>query len=40
MRLITLAIHTYDRAMEVKQLLENEGIQTTLQNVNLEQPEV
>lgn len=40
MRLITLAIHTYDRAMAVRMLLEAEGIPVTLQNVNLEQPEV
>jgi len=40
MRLITLAIHTYDRALAVKSLLEAEGIVVTLQNVNLEQPEV
>ncbi len=40
MRLITLAIHTYDRAVAVKNLLEAEGIEVTLQNVNLEQPEI
>ena len=40
MRLITLAIHTYDHAVAVKNLLEAEGIPVTLQNVNLEQPEV
>lgn len=40
MRLITLAIHTYQRALEVKSLLEAEGIDVTLQNVNLEQPEI
>ncbi len=40
MRLITLAIHTYDRAQAVRMLLESEGIHVTLQNVNLEQPEV
>ena len=40
MRLITLAIHTYDRAVAVRMLLEAEGIPVTLQNVNLEQPEV
>lgn len=40
MRLITLAIHTYDRALAVRQLLEAEGISVTLQNVNLERPEV
>lgn len=40
MRLITVAIHTYDRAVELKNLLEKEGIQVTLQNVNLETPVV
>lgn len=40
MRLITVAIHTYDYALSVKSLLESEGIRVTLQNVNLEQPEV
>lgn len=40
MRLITLAIHTYDRAVAVRNLLEGEGIPVALQNVNLEQPEV
>lgn len=40
MRLITLAIHTYDRALAVRQLLEAEGIAVTLQNVNLDRPEV
>lgn len=38
-RLITLAIHTYDKAVEVRRLLEAEGIEVTLQNVNLEHPE-
>ena len=40
MRLITVAIHTYERALSVKALLEAEGIQVTLQNVNLDNPEV
>lgn len=40
MRLITVAIHTYDRALAIKSLLEAEGINVVLQNVNLEQPEV
>lgn len=40
MRLITVAIHTYDHALAVKSLLEAEGINVVLQNVNLEQPEV
>ncbi len=40
MRLITVAIHTYEYALGVKALLESEGVEVTLQNVNLEQPEV
>lgn len=40
MRLITVAIHTGHRAVQLKNLLEQEGIQATLQNVNLENPEV
>ena len=40
MRLITVAIHTYDRALALKALLENEGIEVLLQNVNLEHPTV
>lgn len=40
MRQITVAIHTYDRAVALKNLLEKEGISAVLQNVNLEQPTV
>lgn len=40
MRLITVAIHTYDRAVALKNLLEKEGIEVMLQNVNLEHPTV
>ncbi len=40
MRLITLAIHTYERALAVQRLLDAEGIKATLQNVNLESPQV
>lgn len=39
-RLITVAIHTCDRAIELKSLLESEGIPVVLQNVNLEHPVV
>ena len=39
-RLITVAIHTGDRAIELKNQLEAEGIPVTLQNVNLEHPTV
>lgn len=37
-RLITVAIHSQSRAVRLKELLENEGIAVTLQNVNLENP--
>lgn len=37
-RLITVAIHTYDRARALKSLLEQEGVEATLQNVNLSNP--
>lgn len=40
MRLITVAIHTYDRALRLKQRFEAEGIPTLLQNVNLESPAI
>lgn len=40
MRQITVAIHTYDRAVELKNRLESEGIAAVLQNVNLEKPVV
>lgn len=40
MRLITVAIHTYDRAIALKNLLEKEGIPVVIQNVNLEEPTV
>ncbi|MDD2797022.1 MAG: universal stress protein [Bacteroidales bacterium] len=39
-KLITLAIHTYEKALILKSLLENEGIETYIQNVNLIQPMV
>lgn len=39
-RLITIAIHTYDKAHELKNILENEGIDVSLQNVNLSTPTV
>lgn len=38
--LITLAIHTYEKALILKSLLENEGIESYIQNVNLIQPMV
>lgn len=39
-RLITVAIHTFDRAHELKALLEREGLEVTLHNVNLNHPVV
>lgn len=39
-RLITVAIHTYERAVELKSLLESEGVKSSLQNVNLTNPTV
>lgn len=37
-RLITIAIHTYEKAVILKSLLESEGIHVALHNVNLIQP--
>lgn len=37
-RYITLAIHTYDKAVALRSLLESEGIAAELHNVNLEVP--
>lgn len=37
-KLVTVAIHTYDRAVIVKGILESEGIEVCLHNVNLIQP--
>lgn len=39
-RLITVAIHTYERAHRLKSILEREGIAVTLQNVNLTNPSI
>lgn len=39
-RLITLAIHTLRYACSLKELLEKEGVSATLQNVNLENPQL
>lgn len=36
--MITVAIHTYEKAIALKALLEREGLTVTLQNVNLEHP--
>lgn len=37
-RLITVAIHTYEKALALRAMLENENIKVTLNNVNLEAP--
>lgn len=39
-RLITVAIHSYSRAMQLKELLEKNGITAVIQNVNLGEPSV
>jgi nucleotide-binding universal stress UspA family protein len=39
-RLITIAIHTYEKALPIKNLLEREGIYVELNNVNLSNPTV
>lgn len=39
-RLLTVAIHTYGKALELKALLEHEGITVVLNNVNLSQPSI
>ena len=39
-RLITVAIHTYAKALILKSILESEGIQVVINNVNLIQPVV
>ncbi len=38
MRYITVAIHTYEKALALRTLLESEGISVELNNVNLEVP--
>lgn len=37
-RLITLAIHTYEKAVALKAILESEGVSAVLNNVNLSKP--
>lgn len=39
-RLITLAIHTYEKALSLKNILESEGVKTILNNVNLTSPSI
>ncbi len=39
-RLITIAIHTFDRAHRMKSLLEAHGVKVALQNVNLTNPSI
>ncbi|GAB1415571.1 universal stress protein [Paludibacter sp.] len=39
-KLVTLAIRTYQRAQMIKTVLEEEGIETVIHNLNLENPEL
>lgn len=39
-RFITVAIHTYEKAVALRALLESEGLQVEFRNVNIEQPVV
>lgn len=39
-RFITIAIHTYDKAIALRSLLEREGVEVQFRNVNIEQPVV
>lgn len=39
-RLITIAIHTYEKAIVLRSLLESQGVEVALHNVNLLQPVV
>ncbi len=39
-RLITIAVHTCEKALQLKQILEGSGISATLQNINLEHPTI
>lgn len=39
-RHITIAIHTYEKALALKTILESEGVEVILQNVNLDNPKV
>lgn len=39
-KLVTLAIRTYHRAQMIKTVLEENGIETVIHNLNLEQPEL
>ncbi len=39
-KLVTLAIRTYHRAQMIKAVLQEEGIETVIHNLNIEQPEM
>lgn len=39
-KLITVAIHTYERALQLKAILEKGGVPVTIHNVNLEMPKI
>jgi nucleotide-binding universal stress UspA family protein len=38
--LVTVAIHTFEEAQKVKELLEKNGVEAVIHNVNLEQPTI
>ena len=39
-KLVTLAIRTFQRAQMIKSVLDENGIETVIHNLNLEQPEM
>lgn len=39
-KLITVAIHTYERALQLKAILEKGGVSVTIHNVDLEMPKI
>lgn len=39
-KLVTVAIHTYEKAQSLKKLLESEGIETHIHNVNEDEPTI
>ena len=39
-KLVTLAIRTYQRAQMIKSVLEENGIETVIHNLNIDQPEL
>ena len=39
-KLVTLAIRTYQRAQMIQTVLQEDGIETVIHNLNLENPEI